>query len=696
MVLRPYFSKCGFPFSNRAASSTAKATSKKSSGPTYNFFNPSYIPPNELIDITAKTGQGQSGKKNSTFKYVTPLVSISKNYIVLNTNSKDDNKNNKIPKNTNANNLIILKKLNNKKNNKNSHLDIKIKSISNNETTILLRRSNSSNFKMVKLQNREFSTSIPVNNNKKGEEGDFILNEISNLQLSNTPPTLKPINDYEFMKNLMDMGNFNEILPVFSKMKSNGIIPTIEIYELVLNSINLRKNNESIEERLTHLLNTYSDMLSNNLKPNNETYEIVISSLFNGSNNSFDELKFQNGFDFFKIGLELIMISHLNNKDLKFSNDDCYLNLINGLINYKIFDVITPSQIYDQFKLKIHNNENYLKFLLNLMKFAGLFKDSKFVHQIYKEIQEMKHENNDLIYLDLIESLNFLGEFNSSKKILDEIILNLEGRNNENLISMYISTFIKSQAMINPNLAFESLVKFNSNTWLPDVSIECLIYLSSMFCQMKDLEMVNKIWDFTIIRSDFNEQFKNIENSSSVYSPLISIFINQYIELSLNSNNINQIFKCSREILIKDSIKISNFSNISKLIVYLNKSGEFELSTKLIINQGLKNLGNLNFYLSSIIDSVDERQMSELINSKMFRSAIEQYRLMSDNIYGIMKIIDSFTLPKVNLDNQIKLKLKYYSKVLNFEFNDIDNCYVTLPSELIEFKSRLIEFENDK
>lgn len=696
MVLRPYFSKCGLPFTKRAASTTA-STSKASKSSSYKFFNPSYIPPNELIDITAKSGgqSGQGGKKNSTFKYVAPVVSIGKNYIVLNTNPKDDSTTMHTSASADLNdqspkaNQIYLKKLNNKRNNKNSHLEVKIQSISNTETTLLLRRSNSSNFKTVTVPNREFSTSKKVVVvEPPTPPTDEIIDEISNLKLSNTPT--KPINDHEFISNLFSLGKFNEVLPVFNRIRSNDTIPEIEIYNMVLNSIHLRTNNESIEDRLTHLLNTYSDMLSNNLKPNNETYEIVIQSLFSGSEISFDQLKFQNGFDFFKIGLELIMISHLNKPNLKFKNEEIYLDLISGLINYKIFDVIQPSQVYNNFKSKV-SNENYLRFLLSLMKFGGLNQDSEFVHKIYNEVQEItgkksSQSSNTFIYLSLIESLNFLGEFNSSSKILDQMIINLEDNQfNQELTSTFISNFIKSQAMVNPHLAFESLVKFNSNTWLPDVSIECLVYLASMFNQMNDIEMVNKIWDFTIIRSDFDYQFNSIEKKSAYY-PIISIFFNQYIESSLNSNDINQIFKCSREILIKDSIVVSNFSTFSKLIEYLNKCGEFNLSTQLIMNQGVKNPENLNFYLSSIVDSVNASQMPDLINSKIFKSAIEQYRLINDNIYGIMKIINSFVNTN---DDQIKLKLKYYSKVLDFEFNDIDNCYVKLPNEIIEFKSKL-------
>lgn len=673
MVLRPYFSKCGLPFTKRAASTTARST--KASKTSYKFFTPSYIPPNELVDITAKSGQGRSSKGN--FKYVTPLVSIGKNYIVLNTHPGDD----RVP-NSNRNNQIVLKKISSKKNNKNSHLDIRVKSSSATETTLLLRRSNSANFKSVVVPNRAFSTAVHQPDAEIPQtEPEDIAQHLSDLNISNT----QPINDYDFMTALVRDGKTNEVLPVFNRIRANDVVPTQETYNLVLESISSRTNSESIEDRLTHLLNVYSDMLSNDLKPNSQTYETVISALFKGSEVSFGAHKFQNGFDFFKIGLELIMISHTNKKNLRFKNDETYLLLLKGLIGYKIFDVIAPSQVYDQYKSKV-SSENYLSFLLYLMQFGGLYKDSEFVHKIYSEVKTLSRPaDRDTVYPVLIESLNFLGEFNSSRKILDHVISLIEDdQASQHLVSMYLSTFLRSQAMSNPMLALESLTTFNNNTWLPDVSVECLVYMASMFAQMNDLAMVNKIWDFALIRADFDTQFKTME--MSVYFPLISIFLNQYVEMSLMSNNLNQAFKCARELMVKDSLVVSNYTTLAKLAGYLAQQGEYTLSTRLVIDQGMKNASSLNLFLSSVVDSLDPCQMEPLLNSKMFRAAVEQYRLVSDNVYGIMKIVDGTSQSE---DPQTRLKLKYYSKVLDYEFSDVDNCYVKLPTELTEFKSRL-------
>lgn len=673
MVLRPYLGKYGLPFTARAASSTAAsptaAACKSASKQTANlkFFNPSYIPPNELIDITARSHHSGSGKKGSTFKYIAPVVSMGKNYIVLaKAGSKEDDT---------VINPIVLKKLTSQRNNnKNSHINIRVLDKSSREATITMRRSNSNVLRTFTIQKRLISTASQ-RKEKPAEEAselDSLAKDMAKVNLDQ---------DYAFIQSMLDVGKINEVLPVFNRIRSNEKVPSIEVYNVVLQSIRGRTCDETIEQKLTHLLNTYSDMLSNDLKPNGETYHLVIDALFEGSLASFNEGKFQNGFDFFKIGLDLCLIS-TSNKDIVY-DEQVYFLMMDGLINYKLTDAIKPQKIVDEILPKI-SQENKSEFLIKLMTFGGIAKDSKFVHEIYSQLQKTTELNDDkhTIYLSLIESLNFLGEFNSSKKMLDEIIADLENdHSNDSLISQYISKYIQSQAMINPQLAYKSLVQFNQNTWLPDVSIQSILYLTSMFVQMQDLNTVNKLVNFALIRDDFENEYK--QTPKDIYYPFISLLFNQYVEFSMSTQNTNQVFKASREILVKN-IELQT-PTLSKLVQYLNHLGHEDMATQLVLAQG-KSENNLNFFFSSLVDSFTNGQILKLLQSSLFKAAIEQYRLINDNIYGIMKM---FSQIPTNMDDHLKLKIRYYAKVLDFEFDDVDNCYIGLPDELVKFKQDL-------
>ncbi|GMF08069.1 unnamed protein product [[Candida] boidinii] len=138
----------------------------------------------------------------------------------------------------------------------------------------------------------------------------------------------------EFLiNNLLKINKHNEVLSLFLRIRGKNIIPNLSIYNSTLKSIPLRSIvDETIENKLTHLLNVYSDMLSNNIKPNNETYNLVINPLLSGSLESYIFSNFKDGYDFLKIAMELFLITNntaaaTNTKFYQF-NDELYLNLI--------------------------------------------------------------------------------------------------------------------------------------------------------------------------------------------------------------------------------------------------------------------------------------------------------------------------------------------------------------------------------
>ncbi|KAG0676460.1 RNase P subunit [Pichia californica] len=747
----------GFSFSRNVSTSN-------NNNYTHQFFNPSYISPKDLIrldELGFNNNNHNSSSKNSNnksiFKYVAPALSVTKNNIIFNNNSTTNENNDKINDNNlvynlnNSNNqltndlndkFLLLRKLNHK-GNKNSRLNITINSINQNHIIFNIRRANSNNIKQILIPNnsiifkknystdnleKDFSNlninkdntnTIEKSNNVKFQQ----INNQNNYKFNSIDDALDtflyndPIKSQELIiDSLLSLGKFNEILPIFNRMRNNNLIPSIEIYNKVLKSIQLRDTDESLEIRLTHLLNTYSDMLSNNLKPNNLTYELIINNLINGSIKSYKLSNFKNGYEYFKIAFELFLINqnNTNNINSNFKNNLIYINILICLNFFKIKDVINPNDLFNLISNKI-SSSNKIDFYIQMIKFSTLFKDLKFIENLYNNYIKNEINNKqiylkkDLIYQELIQSYNLCNQFDKSSLMLDSIINKIDNKNSKNsqkLISDYISIFIKSQSLINPSLAFKIFHKFNNINWLPNINIESLLILSFSFLKSNDLNMSLKIWDFLIIKSNFDIDYNNllIGKISNEYSIYISNFHNQLYLAILNSGNKNLILKSIREILCKNSLILDD-SLLINFIRYLNtfdNNTNNDLIIKLILNQGYKRIMknssslltskySLNNYLSLIIDFISIDEMIKIFKSKLFKRTIEEYRLLNDNIYGILKIFQSLIFSNINKINDLNIDsfIKYYSKVLNYEFNDVDNCYVQIPQEIKDFKLKL-------
>lgn len=673
-------------FSFSRSSSSATSTQPQ-------FFSPSYLSPKDLVrlnEVGFKNTSSSSNKNSSNrsiFKYVAPALSVTRNYTIFD----HDDSNHLSNSNENVlnleNSLHHFLKNNNRSftvkiNNKNNHINISVDKINANYTILNIRRANSSNIKQVTIPSNS------IRNYSTDEKS--LVDDLKKLKINNLP-TEKEIdyNDPIQVQNLLvdqfnSQGKFNEILPLYNRMRNNQLIPDLNLYNKILNSIQFRKTDENLETKLSHLLNIYSDMLSNNIKPSLETYNIVINQLINGSLNSYNLQNYKNGYDFFKIAFELFLINQKNNRSF---SSNLNINILTCLNLFKIKDLITVDELLSIMESNIDNNDK-LTFYLKLIKFASILGDTTSIEKIYNDkIKSLNSiDNHNLIYQSLIEAYNISNNLDKSSLLLDSIINNFadkDSNDSQKIMSNYLSIYIKSLSIVNPYIAIKMLYKFNNINWLPDYSIDSMILLSNEFLKVNDLSNAIKIWDLIIMRKDLN----NLNNLPiDDYSIYISNYINTLTNSILITNDKNLIIKITRELLTFNNLKINN-ENLINLIYYI-KSIDNNLTINLILNQGYKRLidkQSINNYISLIVDLLNENQLQLLFNSKFFKRVIEEFRLLNDNIYGILKIFNS------NLPFD-KLKLKYYSKVLDYEFNDHDNVYVTLPKEVQNFKTYIQKY----
>jgi ribonuclease P protein component, mitochondrial len=749
--------KGSFAFSRKCSSSSPNTST------THQFFNPSYIPPKDLIrvdEIGYKSNHtSNSNNQRSIFKYVAPALSVTKNYVIFDSNFNHEKTNNVnlIKSNfelstdiINHNHKLgdfdklILRKLKNQ-NNKNGHLNISIDHITDNHTVLNVRRASSTNVKKLLIPNKQFTQdrSYTTDNLQKDlqnlnlgqqasqqqekvlqqeqdQKQDQVLKtqtvqelheptqssqeEILDVFLHSEDPVQTQLH---LVNNMIRLNKWNEILPLFHRMRNNDIVPNLAIYKKVLTAISMRETDEVLEVRLTHLLNTYSDMLSINLKPDNEVYEIVINQLVKGSLNSYKIANFKNGYEFFKIALDLFLINEKTYPANQYADNSIYINLIKCLNYYKIENSVSARDLFNTLHSKI-SEKNLSQFYSQIMKFATLCHDISFVEELYnndlKPLTSVGKKNNDvdhdLIYQTLIESYNLSSEFKKSSLLLDTVLNNIPAKTtveSQRVIEKYLSKYMKSLALKDPQLSLKMLYKFNKIEWLPQLSVDALVFLSYTFLKQNDLPMALKVWDFTILRNDFDNSLSKGSAMSDEYSIYTSNFIQSFYQIILNTSDKNLIFKAVREILAFNSIKLSDVTLIH-YIQYLNSIREHEMVVKLIINQGYKKIMgediatspkvSLNNYLSMMVDILPTSQLSALFNSAFFKRVVEEYRLVTDNIYGIMKTILKVAEMETESPSSM-LKLRYYAKVIDYELEDVDNTYVQIPKEIEDFKQQL-------
>ncbi|VEU19485.1 DEKNAAC100132 [Brettanomyces naardenensis] len=750
MVFRTFarFSKFSRSCYNmRKASFSSRACSQP-------FFYPSYRRASDLtpLDEVAHRRQSRNKTNSSGFYNVVPALTVTKNYVIFDPSlnrrkkDKDEERERDVAKVSENVRRIMLRRVNHT-GSKNSHVTLKVEHMNHSHTALSIRRSNSNaikrlivatdsilaHFQQIQLaqlqQRRGYATEVASVNDlehqlaklkldsAKKQEVKVELEELREPEVSagvetvpnrvkfenskTEPVSPSTISQEQVIDNMLSLGQNNEVLAVYFRMRGSNILPSIDVYNKILKSIQLRETDETSEQKLTHLLNVYSDMLSNNLKPSDKTYELVIEPLLKGSVHSYKFGDFKEGGDFLKIAVELFLISHNSNTTMKFKNSAIYNELLYCLNCYQMVNSASPQTLYSIMKERIQETNGKLEFYLQLIRFSALSRDYKFVETLYSEMKSLNpsvlEENQYTIYCSVIEALNFCGEVQRSSSMMDKVIGEMEDKTSkvsQSNISHLLSGYIKSQSWMNPYDAYKTLERLNSIAWLPDVSVASLCNLYTCFLNANDLPMAIKVWNFAVIREDFDRSVESLSDSADNNFIQLSDSLNHYVELLLTKGDKNLLLKTAREIIVKKSLILAD-RTLVQLLAYLQNEGYYDLAIKFIIDQGvkrdLKHSTSLNNYLSLVVDFVSPKQIAALSATKFFKRTVEQYRLMTDNVYGLIKVFNSVLR---NLSNEkLKLRLAYYAKVLSCEFDDVTNFYVTLPDELREFKSQLLKVQ---
>ncbi|KAK6463289.1 RNase P subunit [Scheffersomyces coipomensis] len=510
------------------------------------------------------------------------------------------------------------------------------------------------------------------------------------------------------------------LLTIYQDVLGSGVKPNFETYNIVLSNL------------LQGSLNCHA------LLSNNQFYHVEIIN---------------KGQEFTQVALELLMsIKNLNHLNLNvlIPNFIKALNLNPSLLNKEIIELLMDHLPTLDSSSSFNNVNEIIKLTNHFTQFNIFNGDSKQIYEyilsLYEsyKVKATEKENEFIIYANLIDSLIRNNQFQSASEFLDDILfdykesLEFHVRPSKEQISLVISTYLNG--IINNTKAnnvsllqtYELLTKFNRISYIPDVSVSVynsLIHKYIQYCNelsvMKDkselhqqnYKVIGSLYDYVAIRKDYQAtptvQF--VKDSNSVCRESL-------LDKSIDMGDHERVFQLIKEILLKNHL-IYDLSIFKKLLNYLyngvmyNKidaNGEpfnqyyFGLIWNLIETQSIHYEGNsrdLSDFLSEFVNyliiipqlptgtfnvsTVTYYNIQLIMNSLFINRLVDQFDLQKDSVYGLV-LISKFLMTFENQDLTTANKiLQYQAKLIN-QFEDSDNHYIELGSNLQEFKVDLI------
>lgn len=400
----------------------------------------------------------------------------------------------------------------------------------------------------------------------------------------------------EKINECFQLGQYNKINSLYQSLRRNDLIPSIDIYEKIFVSFYRRsfdQNNQNLNEKMWQLLNCYQDMINNKLKPNPKIYNILLLQIFKNSIIAI-ETSNMNGFDFFKIGSELLNTVTQKNK---ISNEtiNYYLLAMNlyareTTLRLNTYSKDSPKNMNGNNIVNINSiipDLNHLKnhlielssvayekdsfYFLNLISLANLKNDLPMIKSLYNEFLSLLplkksltlKENQFEIYSMFITAFIETGELAVGFKMFDNIINELRiKKGSKRDINMILSNFIISLSKVDPHHAYSVWLQFNKLSWTPEFSYEFyLLFLTNCF---HDWKLTTKIYNYIYpMERSFNSKNRfqinkfrlnsNTNLSTYLLYPIhIENIINLLLDYALQLRDSDIVMKLLEESMVKN------------------------------------------------------------------------------------------------------------------------------------------------
>ncbi|CCH45384.1 Ribonuclease P protein component, mitochondrial [Wickerhamomyces ciferrii] len=491
-----------------------------------------------------------------------------------------------------------------------------------------------------------------------------------------------------------DSYQYEKIHSLYMAIKRNNIIPSRELYAIVLSSIVERKIDDSLDDKLSTLLNVYQDLVSNKIKPDSQIYSIVINKLLSASIESKlnPELS-KNGLDFFKIAIDIFNAS--NCSQIQSFENDILDQILIGMNLYP--GIVNPTSLMNF----LNNQEHFIKnhiYYISMINYCKLTQNSNDVIELYEEFKtksidlELLNEKQFHIYSAFISTLVEINEITLATKFLDKLLTSIKNYSEyDSKLKMLLTSYILSLSKIDIGKAMEIWKQFNKIDWIPEFSYEFYSHLLNDVTTYTD---GLKIYNYMIgLPKGKPSNESKLELDMILIKPRFIDSISRFILSAIQSNDKTHTLKAIKESFIRKSY--FDFQVYPIIFQYLSND---ELTTKIINSHGLSMPLESSFEFLSYLTSIPNNlnlNFEEISKTEFFQKLINNFKLYDQNTknyMGFYSIYNSIFSKNLNNESSSSIELLEICSPLIIEFHDLDNYYTELNQETLVFKNQLTAF----
>lgn len=424
----------------------------------------------------------------------------------------------------------------------------------------------------------ESQPAVPVRRHVKGADREVVkedkltgkdqsaqLNQ-EQLFLSNRHDTVSPweedkapcLNKDTFLKTHADQinrcyenGDLNAINSLYQSLKRNDIIPPLEVYEKILESLSRREfDNDDLDYKISELLTCYQDLIVNRLKPSDKIYDTVLEGLFKASIAAYLTHN-SNGVDFYKIAAELFNAigggHHVLSKSV-LDHALLAMNLYPGHVS-----LVQAQRILDKNPNAKSDSFYYVAFL----SYAKTMNDPAAVKSLYEEYRlalssdPLLKEGEFEVYSMAVSGLAETGELELAIKLLDRLMQDLRNisGSSEN-VSLLLSNFLLSVSKLDYHRAYKLWAQFHRLKWVPEFSYE--FYLVLMANSFEDWKLTKKIYSCLYpMKCQFRGENRGRLSEYLIYPMNVKSVLSSLMDYALQLKDTEIIMKLVEESIIK-------------------------------------------------------------------------------------------------------------------------------------------------
>ncbi|SCU86140.1 LADA_0D12574g1_1 [Lachancea dasiensis] len=375
------------------------------------------------------------------------------------------------------------------------------------------------------------------------------------------PDTEESLNPQTFLdtqtkqiKKAFDCGDYNSINAHYQALQRNSIIPTVEIYEIVIESVSRRDlDNDNVDNRMFQLLNCYQDLINNKMKPSEQIYNAVIGTLLKGSILAHD-LGNTNGGDFYKIAIDLLKASNTN-KTSDFSKEvlDCSLLAMNLYPGYVTLDYIQNF---------LHKSKLYFKdsfYYVALLSYAKFTNNSAAVKNLYEEFRNACVADTNLqrhrfeVYASVLSALVETGNTALAIKLLGTVLS--EAKDKVGLasnVSLILSCFLTSVSKMDSQRAYDLWYEFKSLPWIPEFSYD--FYLSMLSNSLGNWPLAKKIYAYMLPMMRESRTDKPTLSEQLLFATDTKLTLSSFLDYALQLKDTEAIMNLLEESMVKEFV----------------------------------------------------------------------------------------------------------------------------------------------